>query len=88
VGLIGLGSLGQRGWLSACCCDAVLCTHHSSVLGESVWLKPVTEAEPDDRTWQRVKPKPKPKTEKTDISVRFGSVSGFKMLSLSLDVPN
>jgi hypothetical protein len=38
----------------------------------------------DDRTSST--PKPKLKTEKTDISVQFGSVCGYNVPSLMLDL--
>jgi hypothetical protein len=43
-------------------------------LGFSVRLASETKAEADNRTSQALKPKLKPKSEKTNISVWFGSV--------------
>ena len=51
------------------------------LLGLTVWLQPKTEAKADHRTVQMLKPKPKPKTEKTKILIRFGAVwFGFRLL--------
>jgi hypothetical protein len=42
------------------------------LLGDSVRFDHKTEAETEHRTAQKPKPNPQPKTEQTDISVRFG----------------
>jgi hypothetical protein len=39
-----------------------------------VWFRPETEAEADTRSSRILEPKPKPKTEKTEILARFGLV--------------
>ena len=54
------------------------------LLGFSVRLASETEAEAYHRTFPVLKPKPKTKTEKTNISVRFVAVFGLKVPSLSV----
>lgn len=52
----------------------LLCAMYFGYYGFAVRFAPKTEAEPVNRTVRKPKPNPQPKTEQTEISVRFGSV--------------
>jgi hypothetical protein len=69
------------GWAAGCCCVTAFAASSMSLLlsidrlfGVSVGRRLETKAEAEDRGSQILTPKPKSKTEKTEISVRFGAV--------------
>jgi hypothetical protein len=64
--LVGTAETRKEGLtdvLAPCC---------ARLFGFSVRLDEKTEAEADDRAFQMLKPKLKPKTKKNEISARFG----------------
>ena len=64
--------------------ELVSCALCFGLFGCSVLLDVQTEAKTDTRTLQVLKPKPNPKTKKTNISVRFRS---GRFLVYGLKVP-